>query len=225
MAYFNNIKDPRILDLKRNSKRVYYPGSGLDLETLTLILSDFEFIDDIIFCDYLMHLSSEVLSTIVEWEILKVLPLSPNDFNKNDWDDFYFEHKDARNSNRLNPINSNLFILHNTKTHKIVRFFQLATEGVGTYRVLNSSKLKPDLIILADHSLGGNWSSNIWGEPENQIDGTSYLKQLAKNNRFLLVDKVTKPWSNYECILTPKNNNRWNLYAKNRKLDNLKTFL
>jgi hypothetical protein len=199
-------------------KRVYYPGSGKDLETLSFILSELKFVDDIIYCDYTEHLELEELSSIPEWEVLKAIPLNPYDFNKNDWSEFWFDHENSRQFAEPSQKASNLFILHNIKSHKIVRFFQLGTEGVGTYEVLISSRLRPNLIILADHGFGCNWDPNIWGKPDNYSDKISYLKNLADSNRFILVDnKSTNPWADY---LLEYNfyNTRWNFYIKNKTL-------
>jgi hypothetical protein len=169
-------------------KRVYYPGSGKDIETLSFILSELKIVDDIIYSDYIEHLELEELSSIPEWEVLKVIPLNPYDFNKNDWAKFWFNHENSRQFAEPYQKTLNLFILHNKKTHKIVRFFQLGTEGVGTYEALISSRLRPNLIILADHVLGCNWNPNIWGEPDDNADNTSYLKNLAESCRFIWVD-------------------------------------
>lgn len=197
-------------------KRVYYPGSGKDLETLSFILSELKFVEDIIYCDYIEHLELEELSSIPEWEVLKVIPLNPYDFNKNDWAEFWFDHENSRQFAEPHQKTSNLLVLHNMKTHKIVRFFQLGTEGVGTYEVLTSSRLRPNLIILADHGFGCNWTPNIWGEPGNQSDNIAYLKNMAESNRFILVDnKSTNPWANY-LLKYNFSNIRWDFYIKNK---------
>jgi len=199
-------------------KKVYYPGSGKDLETLSFILSELMFVEDIIYCDYIEHLGLEELSSILEWEVLKVISLNPYDFNKNDWAEFWFNHENSRQFAEPYQKTSNLFILHNIKTHKIVRFFQLGTEGVGTYEALISFRLKPNLIILADHGYGCNWNPNIWGEPESHSDKVSYIKKIARNNHFIMIDKIsTNPWSEYQ-IVPIINNTRWNLYVKNRTI-------
>jgi hypothetical protein len=199
-------------------KKVYYPGSGRDLETLSFILSELKFVEDIIYCDYKEHLELEEFSSVPDCEVLKVIPLNPYDFNKNDWAEFWFNHENSQQYAEPGQKVSNLFILHNIKTHKIVRFYQLGTEGVGTYEALISFRLKPNLIILADHDFGCNWNPNIWGEPETDSGKISFLKQLARNNRFILVDKTsTNPWSDYQNILFI-NNTRWNLYSKIRTI-------
>lgn len=197
-------------------KRVYYPGSGKDLDTLEFILSDLKHVEDIIYCDYIEHLSVDDLTNLSDWEVIKEIPLTPSDFGKQNWDEFWFDHENSRQFAEPSQKASNLFILHNLKTHKIVRFFQLGTEGVGTYEALISSKLRPNLIFLADHGSGCNWDPNIWGEPESHSGKISFLKQLARNNRLILVDKIsTNSWSDYQYVPFI-NNTRWNLYAKNR---------
>jgi hypothetical protein len=197
-------------------KRIYYPGSGKDLKTLSFILSESKFVEDIIYCDYLTQLELDEISSLPEWEVLKAIPLNPNDFNKNDWSEFWFNYENNRYFDEVGQNASNLFILHNIKTHKIVRFYQLGTEVVGTYSVLISSGLPPNLIVLADYSFGSNWHPNIWGEPEDYYVKISFLKQLAKDNRYILVDKISaNPWSDdYQDIQFIKNN-RWNLFEKN----------
>lgn len=199
-------------------KRVYYPGSGKDLETLKFILSELKYVEDIIFCDYIEHLSQENLLNIDEWEVLKEINLTPFDFKKEDWTDFWFDDNRSISFAEPNQITSNLFILHNLKTHKVVRFYQLGTEGVGTFNVLSKCGLRPNLIFLADHGYGCNWDPNIWGEPESHSGKISFLKEFARNNRFLMVDKIsTNPWGNYQNIQFIINT-RWNLFVKNRPI-------
>jgi hypothetical protein len=196
-------------------RRVYYPGSGKDLETLSLVLSQIKFVEDIIFCDYLVHLELEELSRLQGWEVLKVIPLTPMDFKKDSWTDFWYDHENSKSFAAPGQISSNLFILHNIKSHKIVRFFQLGTEGVGTYKALRSCGLRPNLIILADHGFGGNWNPNIWGEPSDNDLKVSYLKSWASENRFILVDnKSTRPWLDYS-VEESFENPRWEFFVKN----------
>jgi hypothetical protein len=179
-----------------------------------------KFVEDIIYCDYIEHLELEELSSIPEWEILKVIPLNPYDFNKNDWDEFWFDHENSRQFAEHVQKASNLFILHKIKSHKIVRFFQLGTEGVGTYEALISSRLRPNLIILSDHGFGGNWHPNIWGEPDISSDKMSYMKNLADSNKFILVDnKSTNPWSVY-VLKYNFINTRWDFYKKVNHYEN-----
>ncbi len=197
-------------------KRVYYPGSGKDVDTLKFILAELKYVEDIVFCDYIEHLSLEELSNIPEWEVLKEVPLTPFDFNKENWVDFWSEDVRSRHFAQPNQLSSNLYILHNTKNHKVIRFYQLGTEGVGAYSVLSKCGLRPNLIFLADHGFGANWDPNIWGESDKVSDKISYLKPLAINNRFILVDNVsTNPWDDYSfnpAIGSP----RWKFYVKNK---------
>jgi hypothetical protein len=197
-------------------KRVYYPGSGKDLETLKFILSELKYVEDIIFCDYIEHLSQGNLLNIDGWEVLKEINLTPFDFNKEDWADFWFDDNRSTHNAQPNQISSNLYILHNLKTHKIVRFYQLGTEGVGTFNVLSKYGLRPNLIFLADHGFGCNWDPNIWGEPENYSDKVSFLKNMARHNRFIMVDSYsTNPWADYS-FKTAIGNTRWKFYVKNK---------
>lgn len=76
-----------------NFRRVYYPGSGKDLDTLKFILSDFKYVEDIFYCDYLEHLSVEDLASLSDWELIKEIPLTPADFRKEHWDEFWYNHE------------------------------------------------------------------------------------------------------------------------------------
>jgi hypothetical protein len=195
-------------------KKIYYPGSGKDSATLNFILSEFRFIEDIFFCDYLEHLELEEMNLNTNWEVLNVIPLTPQELRRNSWQEFWFDHENSEQFAQPNHKDSNLFILHNKLTHKLVRFFQFGTEGVGTYQALLDSRKRPNLIILADHGFGCNWSPNIWGEPESFDERISYLKELATDNNFILVDsKSTNPWLEYAMIY-PFNETRWSLYQK-----------
>ncbi len=197
-------------------KRVYYPGSGKDLETLKFILKDLKNVEDVIYCDYIEHLSLEDLATLIDWEVIKVIQLTPSDFGEQNWDEFWYRHELSTQFAQPNQKESKLYILLNKKSHKVVRFYQLGTEGVGTYQVLCRSGLRPNLIFLADHGFGCNWDPNIWGEPESHSDKVSFMKQLARNNRFIMVDNIsTNPWIEYQNIHFIINT-RWNLFGKNR---------
>lgn len=197
-------------------KRVYYPGSGKDLETLKFILKDLKNVEDVIYCDYIEHLSVEDLATLIDWVVIKEIQLTPSDFGEQNWDEFWYRHELSTQFAQPNQKESKLYILLNKKSHKVVRFYQLGTEGVGTYQVLCRSGLRPNLIFLADHGFGCNWDPNIWGEPESHSDKVSFLKQLARNNRFIMVDNIsTNPWIEYQNIHFIINT-RWNLFGKNR---------
>lgn len=197
-------------------KRVYYPGSGKDLETLKFILKDLKNVEDVIYCDYIEHLSVEDLATLIDWVVIKEIQLTPSDFGEQNWDEFWYRHELSTQFAQPNQKESKLYILLNKKSHKVVRFYQLGTEGVGTYQVLCRSGLRPNLIFLADHGFGCNWNPNIWGEPESHSDKVSFLKQLARNNRFIMVDNIsTNPWIEYQNIHFFINT-RWNLFVKNR---------
>lgn len=196
-------------------KKIYYPGSGTDLETLRLILSEFNFVEDIIFSDYIMHLAKHNLQELEDWEVIKEIPLTPGFFKKDNWGEFWYQDNRSTSFAQPNQIESTLYVLFHLKTHRIVRFFQLATEGVGTYKVLSRVGLRPNLIFLADHGFGANWNPNIWGEPTNNSDKISFLKNIAIKNRFIMVDKKsTDPWSEYQ--LDPNfQHERWCLYKRN----------
>lgn len=197
-------------------KRIYYPGSGKDLDTLKFILSELKHVEDIIYCDYIEHLSVDDLANLFDWQVIKEIHLIPSDFGKQNWDEFWYRHEQSTQFAQPNQKESKLYILLNKTSHKVVRFYQLGTEGVGTYQVLCRTRHLPNLIFLADHGLGCNWEPNIWGEPESLTGQISFLNQLARNNRFILVDKIsTNPWREYQ-IMPLINNSRWNFYAKNR---------
>ena len=211
----NKITTERFLPM---FKRVYYPGSGKDLETLKFILSEIKAIEDIVFCDYIEHLSLEDLSNLEDWELIKEITLTPSDFLKHNWEEFFYTDPRSIQFAQPNQRESKLYILINKKSHKVIRFYQLGTEGVGTYQVLYNSGLRPNLIFLADHGFGCNWDPNIWGEPEIHSGKVSFLKEIARNNRFIMVDnRSTNPWTGY--LIEPFiNNNRWSLYNKNRNI-------
>jgi hypothetical protein len=212
----NKINDVTIKRAIPVLKSVFYPGSGKDLDTLMFILSDLKNVEDIIYCDYIEHISVVDLATLSDWELIKEISLTPSDFGKQNWGEFWYQDKQSNQFAQPNQKESTLFILLNKKSHKLVRFYQLGTEGVGTYKVLCESGHRPNLILLADHGFGCNWDPNIWGEPESHSGKISFLKQFARNNRFLMVDKTsTNPWSDY-LVIPLINNIRWNLYTKNR---------
>ncbi len=197
-------------------KKVYYPGSGKDSATLNFLLSELRNLEDIFFCDYLEHLEVTEMNLIPNWEVLNIIPLTPQEFSRNSWQEFWFDHENSEQFAQPNHKDSKLFILHNKETHKLVRLYQMGTEGVGTYQALLDSRKRPNLIILADHGFGCNWSPNIWGEPESFDERISYLKELAMDNNFILVDsKSTNPWPEYAMICS-YNETRWNLYKKSK---------
>lgn len=195
-------------------KKLYYPGSGKDLDTLKLILSEFKFVEDIVFSDYILHLSTNELQTLEHWELIKVIPLTPGFFRKDSWEEFWYPDDRSRSFAEPNQIDSTLHVLFHKKTHKIVRFYQLGTEGVGTYKVLSRCGLRPNLIFLVDHDFVDNWDPNIWGEPSVNSGQISFLKSEAFRNRFIMVDKkTTYPWSDYQ--IDPNfHHERWSLFKR-----------
>lgn len=57
--------DRAFLGMLHLMKRVYYPGSGKDLDTLEFILSDLKHVENIVYCDYIEHLSVEDLANLI----------------------------------------------------------------------------------------------------------------------------------------------------------------
>lgn len=199
-------------------KKIYYPGSGKDKNTLMFILSEFPFVEDIVFCDYVEHLSTDELMELGNWEILKIINLAPSDFKKNNWSEFWYPDNCSMQFAEPNQMESKLYILLNRKSHQVVRFFQLGTEALGTYQVIRRGGIRPNLIFLADHGFGGNWHPNIWGESPIYSDKQSFLKSLARHNQFIMIDRITTlPWENYRHIPTLLND-RWELYSRNREI-------
>jgi hypothetical protein len=204
-------------------KKIYYPGSGKDKNTLMFILSEFPFVEDIVFCDYVEHLSTDDLMELGNWEILKIINLEPSDFKKNNWSEFRYPDDRSMQVAEPNQMESKLYILLNRKSNRVVRFFQLGTEALGTYQVICRSGIRPNLIFLADYGFGGNWHPNIWGEAIDHSEKKSFLKSMAKLNQFIMIDRMsTIPWENYLHIPS-FTNDRWDLYRRNREIDgNLK---
>jgi hypothetical protein len=97
------------------------------------ILSEFPFVVDIVFCDYVEHLSTDELMELGNWEILKIINLEPSDFKKNNWSEFWYPDDRSMPVAEPNQMESKLYILLNRKSHRVVRFFQLGTEALATY--------------------------------------------------------------------------------------------
>lgn len=198
-------------------KRVYYPGSGKDLDTLKFILSDFKYVEDIFYCDYLEHLSVEDLANLSDWELIKEIPLTPADFRKEHWDEFWYNHEQSAHIAQPNQMASYLYILLHKKSYKVVRFYQLASEGAGTYEVICKAGYTPNIIFLADADQDFNWFPNIWGEPLSYTGRVTFLQKLALRrlgsvSRFIMVDeKTTNPWNGFE-ISSYIQHTRWSLY-------------
>lgn len=213
MFSINHQSNSRMMPFVR---RVYYPGSGKDIDALKFVLDNLIHVDEIIFSDYIEQLTLDEIGSINEWMVLKEILLNPEDFNQRSWTDFWFDHPHSAHFAQPGNKESKLFILFNKKSHRLVRFYQLGTDGVGTFKILIRNKHRPNLIFLADHGFCGNWNPNIWGEPEEHDNKVSFLKEFALNNniRYLMVDKFsTKPWTNFQ--LAPfKDNERWDLYTK-----------
>jgi hypothetical protein len=69
-------------DLNR-LKKVYSPCSGKDSATLNFLLSELDNLEDIFFCDYLEHIELDEMNLIPNWEVLNVIPLTPQEFIRN----------------------------------------------------------------------------------------------------------------------------------------------
>jgi hypothetical protein len=192
--------------------KVYYPGSGQDVKALKFILEELKDVHDIVFCDYILHLSEADFEALPDWEILKKKSLFPGDFGRKEWSSFWSKVPGSLQHAEPGQMPSTLWVIYQKSTHRVVRFYQLGTEALGTYDVLIFNDLQPDLIFLADHGFGSNWNANSWGQPSPDSEKQAFLAEIAVDNPFLLVDaESTRPWANYQ-LRAGAENSRWRFY-------------
>jgi hypothetical protein len=193
-------------------KILYYPGAFSDFGPMKFFFENSS-IDTVIYTDYMITreiLEERIQNFINDFNNRDSIIITPNVFNKNNWNEFWPEQTNKGINNAFG-IEYNFLVNKDKKC----RFIYLATEAIKTYSILLECNLVPAVIVLQDHGMGGNWT---------YFGGDSPLYRLAVNNLpkyiFLEPNSNTKPWKSYSKITEAFNlpgalhNNRRALYTR-----------
>lgn len=180
---------------------LYYPGSGSDFQPLIDFINESS-INRVYYVDYNENLSSTDVITALgpNWYIIEESPLSPLDFKQNDWANFW--HNIDQVNPQCGPANAYGFeiILKNKLNRKLCHFHFLKTEAIRTFFILFNNKLMtpPDIIVLQDHGLGGNWGGQVFGYAEDSTAKLYGINKVSGNMPpFIYVGENTNPWPEY----------------------------
>lgn len=145
-------------------KTIYYPGAGLDFSSF-YVFSHYSNIQSVYFVDYLNVEEYLPIRSMMDNRADQLAVLSPQDFNKTMWSEFWaneLEHMEwvfGADNNSENAWGRKVAFKHPKKTEQNFDFYYLGTEGVKTAEILLENKIYPNLVVLQDHGYGGNWTS------------------------------------------------------------------
>jgi hypothetical protein len=146
---------------------LYYPGAGTDWEPI-LTFAPNSHIDTFVFVDY-MKTKDSVMKSLKDhsaWEILEVEDLSPQDFGKKDWKEFWASNQRLGNIERVagyyleSKESNNLFACKfrlRLKSNKEVDLYYIHADGIETFKVLYEHGWKIRVLLVQEHGWGGNW--------------------------------------------------------------------
>lgn len=179
---------------------LYYPGSGMDLSPLYIfgILGNTK---STYFADYFKSYFDSVADN---FDIFNVASLNPQDFNRHSWDEFWYDHPDAKDFSVDPEIAGGLsfeIALPNLVNEQVAEVTYLNTEAVGTAKILLENGIRPDVVVLQDHGFGGEWT---------RFDGELFRNQFAPDYLpeylYVAVDGPTSdPWPGYSQVTEPFN--------------------
>ena len=171
---------------------LYYPGAFTDFGPMKFFFENSS-IDTVIYTDYMITreiLEESIQNFINDFDNRDSIIITPNVFNKNNWNEFWPEQTNEGINNAFG-IEYN-FLVNNVKK---CRFIYLVTEAIKTYSILLECNLVPDVIVLQDHSSGGNWT---------RFGGDSPLYRMSINNlpNYIFIEPKgnTEPWKPFTQI-------------------------
>jgi hypothetical protein len=145
-------------------KTIYYPGAGYDFSSF-YVFSHYSNIQSVYFVDYMNVEEYLPIRSVMDNRADQLAVLSPPDFNKTKWSEFWpkeLEHMDwvfGADNNSESAWGRKVTFKHPKKTEQNVDFYYLGTEGVKTAEILLENKIFPNVVVLQDHGFGGNWTS------------------------------------------------------------------
>jgi len=148
-------------------KTIYYPGAGCDFSAF-YVFSHYANIQSIYYVDYFNGEDQPLIRTIIDKRAEQTQVLNPQDFNKTMWMEYWpnaqnnWEQMDrafGANNNPENAWGRKVVFKLPMYSDQNFDFYYLGTEGVKTAEVLLENSIYPNLVVLQDHGLGGNWTS------------------------------------------------------------------
>jgi hypothetical protein len=183
-------------------KVLYYPGSGTDFEMMKIFIES-STINEVYYADYMDNVNiDQALGALGgEWDVINESVLIPLNFHKKSWADFWYDNVVSTKFSGPHHAHGIRITLQKNKTGKIVTFYYLKTEGIGTYKVLLENEIRPDVIILQDHGFGCQWAGASFGyngDVQTSLYGTS--KAFHHFPKYLFVGVNTSVWQGYYML-------------------------
>lgn len=189
---------------------LYYPGGYDDLSPFKLFGLKSS-LRKYIYADYAYEKNKHPVY-LPDYLRLTYEELTPETFGKNSWLEFWHEneksHEFASGENAFGCLYKTASLLREEDEPWWIDYYVFGTEAIQTYKILIENNLKPDVLVLQDHGMGGFW--NHFGV-ENQSGETSYMYEIAKNhlpeyifaNGQDIESGPTHVWPGYERITQP----------------------
>jgi hypothetical protein len=153
-----------INDNREHFSTLYYPGPFYDLSPLEAFWKCVPEspIQKVFYVDYGMNIPSADWTNVnrivhnILLDLVGIWPtmhhLTPETYHLGHWNNFW----------HTNPSSSSYLNAATACGRKIVaggyEFTYLSTEAIGTYHVLLNNGIRPDVLVLQDHGMGGNWT-------------------------------------------------------------------
>jgi hypothetical protein len=193
-------------------KTVYYPGAGQDFSPLQLF-GNHAHVQSIYFTDYENNLgilySNDPKVTDVRDRLDEraenVTELSPKDFDKKQWADFWPQESDAwagikeaflPSHHPVHAWGRRVTFNQHQKSNHAFDFYYLGTEGVKTAEVLIENGTILNVLVLQDHGFGGNWS--VFGGADSPL----YRAMEQNLPKYILAELNSniEMWPGYEQV-------------------------
>lgn len=171
---------------------VYYPGAGHDFGVLTHF-AQHHGTSTFVFTDYNPEAArpSAIVDALGAWKVTAQEKITPASFDASHWKDFWFDHPNAHDFNSPREAFGTRFTLTRGPEENITLYY-LCTDGIGTLQLTINKMGIPDVVVLQDHGMGGNW---------DRFGGHSLLFETACANGdrppFIFLAENTEIWPGY----------------------------
>ncbi|MCH1583497.1 MAG: hypothetical protein L7S63_10295 [Flavobacteriales bacterium] len=170
---------------------VYYPGAGHDFEVLTHFTQQHGS-TNFVFTDYDPDMAQPAAITekLKAWTVVHQEKITPMYFGARRWKDFWFDDPNAHTFNTPDQAFGTKLTLKQEQKENITLHY-LCSDGVGTLALAAKTMGTPDVIVIQDHGMGGNW---------DQFGGPSRLYETAQTHGcppYVFLAENTEGWPGY----------------------------
>lgn len=201
--------------LEKNSfefQTIYYPGADKDFSPLELFAHHTD-VKAVYYSDYGSNIKQSGLHTLTNLESLEdddpfylyqlrdFMHLTPRDFGKSFWGEFWHPNPNSHEFGK--PENAWGIKIGMICNNEPFNFVYLGTEGVGTAMVLLENKIFPNVVVIQDHSTGGNWtnfggnSSPLYLVFRQHMPKYIFTEPNINKSLWPGYEQITEPWSYY----------------------------